>query len=108
MESTMEDPIPTSMAELFLNKESSHRRSLDQNYESLGNFFSEEAFDEKRQPSLLAPDTAQIELDSLTTNIDPTPWSEIERKLSDDEEKVNGETTNTLPPPSHCPPHSIP
>ena len=101
MESTMEDPIPTSMAELFLNKESSHRRSLDQNYESLGNFFSEEAFDEKRQPSLLAPDTAQIELDSLTTNIDPTPWSEIERKLSDDEEKVNGETTNTLPPPSH-------
>lgn len=100
-----------SMAELFLQKESSHRRSLDQNYESLGSLLSDVEFDGPKQrladasmigdsrPVML--DVAQIDIDELAAAVDPTPWSEIERKIHNDEESADVTTRKSVPQPSH-------
>ena len=64
-------PEDNSMAELFLNSESSKRRTQDQTYEVLG--------------SLCMDDTnIHMEIDPLETGtyVDPTPWSEIENKMN--------------------------
>jgi hypothetical protein len=113
-----------SMAELFLSKESSHRRSLNQNYETFGTLLNEmELLDGKRQPSsregstdgdakatiaTTAPDETQLEIDALTAAIDPTPWSEIELKMynEDDHQVVKPPVRAPVPaPPTSHPPH---
>lgn len=73
------EPCDVSMAELFLSKESKHRQSLNQNYESLGSLL--EDFGPAGDSKLAAEDETQMEIDALTAAIDPTPWSEIERKM---------------------------
>jgi hypothetical protein len=106
-----------SMAELFLSKESSQRRSLDQNYEGLGlgSILSEVGFGfgVKRRPSadgsssmkqnddnaLDSIDEDQMEIDALTAAIDPTPLSEIKRKLHDtDSSEAKEQTAATIIP----------
>eukprot|EP00980_Cylindrotheca_fusiformis_P009558 scaffold2101_cov127-Cylindrotheca_fusiformis.AAC.2 len=97
-----QDSGAVSMAELFLRQESSHRRSLEQNYESLGSLLSDVDFDGKIRQSgddgmkvgnnTVALDESQIEIDALAAAVDPTPWSEIEKKIHNDEGRP-GETT---------------
>jgi hypothetical protein len=100
-----------SMAELFLKKESSHRRSLEQNYESLGSLLTDVELDGKRRrlddnvkgdTKMVAVHDSQIEIDEWAAAVDPTPWSEIEKKIHNDEETAQGTTTSSVPPPGHA------
>lgn len=105
-----------SMAELFLSKESSYRKSLAQSYEKLGSLPPETGFDGQHRlsgegearlrgdlPSRMGnsgrnDDELQLEMDALTAAIDPTPWSEIQRKMHIEGEKLR---MRTAPNPSH-------
>ena len=104
------DNSSVSMAELFLSKESSNRRSLDMNYDNFGTVLSDFGFGGDRTRSRSASmtssndagsfrnastaaavsanhsradveDSTQMEIDALTAAIDPTPWSEIKEKI---------------------------
>jgi hypothetical protein len=98
-----------SLAELFLSKESSQRRSLDLNYDNFGAVLMDFGFgggDQSRQHSNgfnsascplssgggvqngnqgstanINNDEDQMEIDALTAGIDPTPLSEIREKI---------------------------
>jgi len=97
-----------SMAELFLSKESSHRHSLNQNYENVSALKKsllgdDHAAKPSSSSSVLGRQTsssnasaggteannaardeksaAQMEIDALTAAIDPTPWSEMQQKI---------------------------
>jgi hypothetical protein len=107
-----------SMLELFLNKESTFRRSLDLNYEFLGSLPTDTRFDgqrrfsggsgsggslnkarAQRQQSL--DEETQMEMDALTAAIDPTPWSEIEGKINADVR--NARMKSTFPSAARAP-----
>ncbi len=100
-----------SMAELFLSKEFKHRQSLNLNYAGVGSFFDDTGFMSNDGTSKRSSgdanvnvnayntfdatgeiasghDETQIEIDALTAAIDPTPWAEIERKMSTIEQSV--------------------
>lgn len=84
-----------SLAELFLNKESKYRESQSLNYAGFGSFLDDVAMvgsnSSSRRPSVegkrrgdqpTLDDDTHLEIDALTAAIDPTPWSEIERKMN--------------------------
>jgi hypothetical protein len=102
--------------ELFLNKESTHRRSIEQNYEILGSLLSDVGTDDKRRQfaednitesdsKVLEVDDPQMEIDALSTSIDPTPWSEIEKQIHIDDRKDQETTKKSVPPPAGHPYH---
>lgn len=95
----------SSMAELFLRKESKHRHSLNMNYEHLGSLLDELGNPIGSTPSKTTrtkEEEAQMEIDALTAAIDPTPWSEIERKMHHDEvAPVPAPAPSTAPHPHH-------
>lgn len=106
------DGADFSMAELFLSKESKFRQSLARNYEGLGGFLEDiELGMSTRRPSgsstatsekaaaaaaVVAESDAQMEIEALTA-VDPTPWSEIEQKISI-AHHVNGEPSTVSHP----------
>ena len=100
-------PSDYSLAELFLNKESSHRKSLNQNYESMNSLLNDVGFGLGRRPSgddsmkadaeKIEVDETQMEIDALTAAIDPTPWSEIKRKMGTVEEIAKPTPAVTAP-----------
>ncbi|KAG7355551.1 hypothetical protein IV203_000237 [Nitzschia inconspicua] len=80
-----------SMAELFLNKESSYRKSLNQNYQHVGSLLDTIGSDITRSTNSTTTNNmpmddeteteTSMEIDALTAAIDPTPWAEIEHKI---------------------------
>ncbi|CAJ1969987.1 unnamed protein product [Cylindrotheca closterium] len=104
-----------SMAELFLSNESARRRSLEQNYESLGTLLADGGIDTMKRRSKdnnslgdqknNGPDASQIEIDDLVAAVDPTPWSEIRRKIQTDEEIARDVAGASSPQRSPAHPH---
>ena len=82
-----------SMAELFLSKESSNRRSRNQQYESV--IHNKSAVEETTavgKPVSTTTDGGEssIKLEALAANVDPTPWSEMKEKTMDVSETAIG------------------
>lgn len=117
-----------SMAELFLNKESKNRQSVNMNYAGLGTILDDFGFSgahsngSSRRPSgdgswigdsggvggtTSEVDEAQLEIDALTAAIDPTPWSEIERRMHKVQESASANISRQQPAPIN-PPHRNP
>jgi len=100
-----------SMAEIFLSNESARRRSLEQNYESLGTLLVDGGIDNMKRrstdnnslgvPKAHGVDASQMEIEELVAAVDPTPWSEIRRKIQTDEETAHDAGASSVQHSAH-------